>query len=404
MISFDKASQLIFEAVEELGPTTSKIEDAVGHALYEDIVSPLNVAPFRNSAMDGFAVRSEWLTGCSDDNPITLPIENTIFAGDAETKPPRHQHVTKVMTGAPVPKGYDTVVKFEDTSYDDRTAVFTKPAQAGENIRLPGEDITQGQLLFRKRHVVQALDIGILASIGLSEVSVFRKPKVLAASTGNELVPPGEPLGAGKIYNSNGYTIAALIRPFSSAVDQSPILSDDDASLQAALSSDHNVIVTSGGVSAGERDNVIKAAESCGWTTIFHKIRIKPGKPVYFAHKGKQLLFGVPGNPLSTAVTCCVFVIPALKKMAGYRQYELCPAPARLSSQSARKGGRTLIWPGMIRQNGSDTVAEFSPKTSSAALSAVLDTDGLIFQDAPRDSTSPTVKVEVVRWQQIFER
>jgi molybdopterin molybdotransferase len=166
------------------------------------------------------------------------------------------------------------------------------------------------------------------------------------------------------------------------------------------MAADADVIVTSGGVSAGERDLVIEAAEAAGFESILHKVRIKPGKPVYLARRGGQLLLGLPGNPLSTAVTCAVFVLPALKKMAGRRDYLLCPRPARLSPDSIRKSGRMLIWPGTFKYAKGGLVAEFSPKRSSAALSALLGTDGLILQSIAADGESPTI--EVVPWDQIL--
>jgi molybdopterin molybdotransferase len=147
---------------------------------------------------------------------------------------------------------------------------------------------------------------------------------------------------------------------------------------------------------------VTEVAESVGWTTIFHKVKIKPGKPIYFARRQRQLLFGLPGNPLSAAVTCAVFVLPALKKMAGCRRFQLRLTPARLGSTPIRESDRMLIWPGTIRQDGTGTVAEFSPKKSSAALSALLGSDGLIFQTASDGSDASTTEIETVRWEQML--
>lgn len=404
MLSFEEASNLISDAAGELEVTSREIEHAVGYVLSEDIMSPISVCPFRNSARDGFALCSEWIENSSSDNPVSLSIGTTLHAGDSLPSTLKEGQVAKIMTGAPVPGIFDTVVEFEDTTYNDCTVVFTGPSPIGANIRPPGEDIRQGQLLYSQGDRLGSFDIGILASIGLRNVLVIRKPTVMVACTGSELVSPGESLAEGQVYNSNQYTLGSLIKPFAGSLDFAPTLKDDTRALCNALNTSHDIVIMSGGVSAGERDLVIGAAESCGWSTIFHKVRIKPGKPVYFARKGKQLLFGLPGNPLSTAVTCAVFVIPALKKLAGYRHYQLSLTPSSLAPGTMRQSDRMLIWPGKIRECDQGTIAEFSGKESSAALSAVLGSDGLIFQDIPNGSGTTTPRISTVRWQQIFER
>jgi molybdopterin molybdotransferase len=294
------------------------------------------------------------------------------------------------MTGAPVPDGYDAVVRFEDTTYDDKQVTFHQAIGNYTYIRAPGEDVEAGQKLFKTGDRLGPLDIGLLASIGLPEVTVYNRPSVLIATTGNELVPPGDVLPPGAVYNSNLYTIEAMVSPFSRSLQRLTGVDDSVEQLQTIMASDAEVIVTSGGVSAGERDLVIEAAETAGFESIFHKIRIKPGKPVYFARRGDQLLFGLPGNPLSTAVTCAIFVLPALKKMVGWKNYRLSPMPAQ----------RMLIWPGSFTNSGGEILAEFSPKRSSAALSALLGSDGLIFQSIRDSAEPPTIKV--VPWDQIL--
>ncbi len=405
MISYEEASQIIFDTITDLGTVSCPIEDAIGKVLSSDIVSPIDVSPFRNSAMDGFAVRAEWFDECSEQKPITIPIADVVFAGDTlkQTQVSDRQ-VIKVMTGAPVPQVFDSVVPFEHTTYDEHTVTFTKPVVTGQNLRQPGEDITRNQQLFPKGYRLRQLDIGILASIGLREVMVYRQPEVLIASTGDELIEPGTPLTDAHIYNSNTYTIAAMIQPFCHTWKRTPLVTDDTRALHTALKSDADVVITTGGVSAGERDLVLEAAESCGWEHVFHKIRIKPGKPVLFARRDKQVLFGLPGNPLSTAVTCAVFVIPALKKMCGYHDYTIQPVPAKLAPDSIRKSGRMLIWPGMIQQNGNEIIATFANKKSSAALSALTGTDGLIFQTVVENINGEPPQVAVVRWEQILNR
>jgi molybdopterin molybdotransferase len=401
MIEFEQACEHIFAHTRSLGTDNRLIEAAVGCVLARDITSPLNVSPFRNSAMDGFAVRSEWLSDCSESRPLTLLIGSTTFAGDSTTARPAALQAPKVMTGAIVPSEYDAVVPFEDTDYDDYRVTFRRPIAAGSHVRQPGEDIKVGQKLYSRGTVLGPLDMGILATVGMRTVSTYRRPSLLILGTGDELTNPGYNLDEGKIYDSNTFTLQALLSPFCEGIERVCGVRDREEQIESALNSTHNIIVTTGGVSAGERDLVVDMAEAAGWKRVFHKVRIKPGKPVYFAVRDRQLLFGLPGNPLSTAVTCSVFLIPALKKMIGVEDYRLRLKAARLAPEAIRRSGRKLIWPGLIREESGQTVAYFSPKKSSAALTAVMGTDGLVFQSAT-DENLEDVKVEVIPWDQIL--
>ena len=400
MISFAQATKLISDNVSVNRSVKISIRDVVGHVLAEEIVSGITVVSFRNAARDGFAVRSVWLSTCSESEPLTMPYHKTAFAGDSETAGFSEGVAVKIMTGAPVPDGYDSVVQFEDTKYDDRYVEFHLPIDQRANVREPGEDITQGQKLFARGDRLGQLGIGTLARIGAAEVSVYERPSVHIATTGNELAPPGTPLEPGQLYNSNLYTLEAIVSAFSRSIHLDASVGDSDEQLRRLMESTADVIITSGGVSAGERDLVIGVAEAAGFESLLHKVRIKPGKPFYFAKRKQQLLFGLPGNPLSTAVTCAVLVLPALKKMCGWSDYALRPVPAQLSPDSMRKSDRLLIWPGTFKHEGGEIIAEFSDKRSSAALSALLGSDGLIIQSAFNDNAAP--KIEVIPWNQIL--
>ena len=402
MINYKKAEELILGTCVPLGTESLPIEEAIGRVMTDDIISPINVSPFRNSAMDGFAVSSGQLEHCSSDQPVTLPVAATLFAGS--TLKPNYDKslAVKVMTGGPVPDEYDSVVMVEKTRFDDNTVTFESPSPPGMNVRDAGEDIARGELLFSAGQRLGVFDIGLLAGIGLEDVSIHRQPSVLIVTTGDELQAPGQSLSSGKIYNSNKYTLLSMIRDFCQPPDVVSCVSDRFDDLVSSLDSDYDVIITSGGVSAGDRDLVVSAAGKCGWQQVFHKVSIKPGKPVFFAQRGHQVLFGLPGNPLSAAVTCAVFVLPALKKMAGSRDHRLLLTPARLHKCPPRKGDRMLIWPGRIWTDTNELLAAYSEKKSSAALSALRGSDGLIFQQKRSESDAASPDVKVVRWQQVF--
>ncbi len=280
MIEFDEACELVFERINQLGTDQRLIEHSIGCVLAQDVVSPISVAPFRNSAMDGFAVKSEWLTECSEDSPRTIPIGPTSFAGESASHSVTNKQTAKVMTGARVPDGFDAVVPFEETEYSEDEVQFFRPTVPGRHVRQPGEDIARGQELYTRGAVLGRFDIGILATIGLRSVLTCRKPSIMIIGTGDELTNPGEELTGDRIYDSNTFTILSLVAPFCDQAERVCRVSDKKEELREALSSQHDVIVTSGGVSAGERDLVVDIAESCGWQRVFHKVHIKPGKPV----------------------------------------------------------------------------------------------------------------------------
>jgi len=236
----------------------------------------------------------------------------------------------------------------------------------------------------------------------LKVIQVHKQPSVLIVTTGDELQEPGQPLSSGRTYNSNKYTLLSMVRDFCQPPDIVSCVSDRFDDLVSNLDRDYDVIITSGGVSAGDRDLVVSAAGKCGWQEIFHKVSIKPGKPVFFAKRDHQVLFGLPGNPLSAAVTCAVFVLPALKKIAGSCDHKLNLTPAHLHECPPRKGNRMLIWPGRIWSENNEILAAYSEKKSSASLSALRGTDGLIFQKKMSESDAASPDVKVVRWQQIF--
>ncbi len=399
MISYEEAIQAITAAVPLSTPVRLPIDDAIRYILVEDIIAPINVSPFRNSAMDGFAVRADVLAQCSADNPITFPIAHTVYAGGSTLPSVVPETTIKIMTGAPVPDEFDAIVPVEDCRFDANHATFTRPVRTQSNIRLPGEDITQGQCVFEKGHRIGVLDIGILASLGVAKVSVFRKPSVLVLVTGDELRMVNETLKPGQIYDSNSHTITAIIGRFVDSVQIHRPVRDSAKALQTVLQeSNKDIIITSGGVSMGDRDLIPDVLEQEGWKTLFHKVRIKPGKPVLFATKGGRLLFGLPGNPLSIAVTCAVFVVRALRQFAGEQAVDLRPTPVELIHKQ-RKSNRLLIWPGVITEFEQGLRAQLTTKSSSAALSALLGSDGLIFSDTIAGKSG---RADFLPWGQIL--
>jgi molybdopterin molybdotransferase len=395
MKTYEEALLLITESISQNKKVALPVEKSVNYILAADIISDIDVAPYRNSAMDGFAVAYDDI----ESIPTTLPVKAISYAGDKSSYKYEKSTALKIMTGAPVPEGFDTVIKIEDTSFSESEVTISSEVKKHQNIRLPGEDIKKGDLLFKAGEKIQPLFIGILASIGLKEVSVIKKPNILILSTGNELVEPGKPLDYGQLYNSNSYTIRSMLSNLCENITADSILLDEKEKVISALNQQYDIIITSGGVSAGDKDYIPQIAEMCGWEKILHKTSIKPGKPIFFAKRDNQYLFGLPGNPLSTAVTCAVFVIPAIKKMIGRKNFMLNKKTAQLNPDSIMKSGRTVIWPGNFNENKNNITATFSDKKSSSALSALINSDGLIFQYSEENEKS---KIEVSYWDDIL--
>ncbi|HDL01449.1 MAG TPA: molybdopterin molybdenumtransferase MoeA [candidate division Zixibacteria bacterium] len=395
MKTYAEAVDIISQTVQQSKTVKIPIEKSAHYILSQDIISTISVAPYRNSAMDGFAVAYADIKQI----PFSLPIHAVTYAGDSDQYSYKPNTAIKIMTGAPVPEGYDTVIQVEHTTFTDNKVTFHKEIKKNQNVRLPGEDIKEGDTILKAGARINPLYIGILASIGMTEVEVYKKPNILVLSTGNELVEPGTTLQFGQLYNSNSYTVRSMLAPFCDSITVDSIVLDERENVISALSQDYDIIITSGGVSAGDKDFIPEIAEQCGWVKKLHKASIKPGKPIFFAKRDNQYLFGLPGNPLSTAVTCACFVIPAIKKIIGIKNYRIPTTPASLSKNSIIKSGRTLIWPGKIFSEDSSLVASFANKKSSAALSALLQTDGLIFQYTSNDK--PT-KIEITYWDEIL--
>ena len=335
LMPLDEAwSRLHAAVVEHLGPTPRATDvvdsfDALGRVLAEDLVSQVDVPPLDNSAMDGYAVRAADLplAGQADVEVAvaSLPQGQRIAAGQvgASLQPGT---CARIFTGAPVPEGADAVVMQEHTGVDAATGAvhFKEAIQVGQNIRRRGEDIAQGQTVLRAGVRLTPAGLGVAASVGAASLAVFRRPKVGVLTTGNELVMPGEPLPPGAIYNSNRHTLRGLVQATGAQACDLGVVPDDLAATRAALraaAEQHDLIITSGGVSVGEEDHLRNAVLAEGGLD-FWALAIKPGKPFVFgwihrADGSRALYMGLPGNPVASFVTFLMLVRPVLGLLAG---------------------------------------------------------------------------------------
>jgi len=320
MISVEEAKKLVSENISPLNVVCKPLHQASGFTLAEDINSLYDIPAFRQSSMDGYAI------GLGDIGQA-LNLIGEMAAGNGNKLTLKSGEAIRIFTGAPVPEGADTVVMQEKTVKNgNHISVVDDKLFLGANIRGVGSEIRAGAMAMRKGSFLTPAALAYLAGIGTSAVKVFSVPRVAIILTGNELQEPGLPLAFGKVYESNSYSLSAALRNV--RVTEIEILQAEDTLdkltrvLDSALKN-NDVVLLTGGVSVGDYDFVIKAAENCHVEQIFHKVKQKPGKPLYFGKQNEKVIFGLPGNPSSVLSCYYNYVLPALKKLSGMETAEM---------------------------------------------------------------------------------
>jgi molybdopterin molybdotransferase len=375
LISVDEALSKILDPVLSVTESeTIKIEDALGRILAESLRSLIDVPGYDNSAMDGYAVRSQ---DCSEQG-VTLPVSQRIPAGRTGG-PLEAGTAARIFTGAPVPVNADAVVMQELCEQNDDSVTINTVVKTGSHIRRAGEDIKQGSVVLEAGHKLRPQELGLLASVGLAEVSVKRKIKVATFFTGDELVEPGNKLDDGQIYNSNKYTIKGLLRTTGCEIVDLGIVPD---TLEATLNvlkkaaEDADLVITSGGVSVGEEDYVRVALEQLGELTMW-RIAMKPGKPVAYGKVGNAAFMGLPGNPVSVFVTFLLFARPLINKLQGAEKYLNAFTNVRAAFDWPA-GKRNEYLRVRLEQDGTGSVAKLFSHQGSGVMSSTCWADGLV--------------------------
>jgi len=350
MIEISEALDLVAESCCQLASTASLLDQAAGHVLAADVQTDVDSPPFDKSMMDGFAVLAKDL----EEGNSELLVVARINAGSSFDGKMLPGQAIQIMTGAPVPDGADAVVMVEQTSTKDDRVSINHQVVAGQNIMPLGTAMRNGQTVMNQGDYIRAEDIGLLAEAGVAECEVVRRPTLAVIATGDELIDASYKPTGSQIRNSNGPMLTSLARPWCSAVFNLGIGADNPGLLRAKIEEGlrRDVLVLSGGVSAGVADFVPKILQETGVQQVFHKVKIKPGKPVWFGvlnrdNDKRTLVFGLPGNPVSSMVCFHVFVAPALQRLAG-RDPSSAFESAKLTAPRTQKPGRTTYWPSRL--------------------------------------------------------
>ncbi len=396
MISVEEARQRILAVIERLPAEDKEMADALGQVLAEDVVSPVTIPPLDNTSMDGYAVRAADTSGASPALPVTLSIVGEVAAGYIFEGEVVAGTAVRIMTGAPMPRGADAIVPFEETDEPQgrnfgsfakgRASVgVLRAAEPGANVRSAGEDVTQGSEVLRAGTKLGAAQIGVLASLGRRTVRVYRRPVVAIISTGDELLEMGQPHEAGKIYDSNSYSIAALVReaggiPLRLGISRDTV-ADLTARIQEALAS-CDLLITSAGVSRGDydvvKDVLLREGEVDFWT-----VRMRPGKPLAFgsfrAPDGRRVPhIGLPGNPVSSMVTFELFGRAAIYKQSAREGWEHPTLRVVVEDRIVNSDARRFLARGIVRQEQGRYVASLTGPQGSGILTSMALANALV--------------------------
>ncbi|MGA2670322.1 MAG: gephyrin-like molybdotransferase Glp [Dehalococcoidia bacterium] len=417
MISVEEALEKVLSYVEVLEPERKPILDCLGQVLTEDVYSTIDIPPLDNSAMDGYALRAEDTRGGGESSPRYLAVVGEVAAGSLPTKMVKPGTAIRIMTGAPLPKGADAVVKFEDT--DELSRKSSKgdlshigilcQAEKGLNVRCRGEDIARGNLILEKGTMLRPQEIGVLASLGHSTALVIRRPTVAILATGDELIGVDQPLAPGQIYDSNTYTIAAEVSRYGGIPKILGIGRDSVQSLTEKIDEglDADMLITSGGVSKGDYD-IVKDVLAEHGEIGFWTVCMKPGKPLAFGvikkvagrKKRKVPHLGLPGNPVSSMITFEQFARPAILKMMGKKILAKPTIQAIIEDDIADTDGRRLFARVMVTKRGGQYHASLTGPQGSGILTSMAKANGLaiIPESSQGVKAGDMVEVQMLDW------
>jgi molybdopterin molybdotransferase len=373
LLTIDEALRLVLERVQPLEHEEVPLERAAGRVLAEDALSTVDLPPFAASAMDGFALRAA-------DTPATLPVVARIAAGRPAPRALEAGEAMAIATGGVVPAGADSVVPIEDVEEGGESVTVAGTVGRGDNVRDRAGDLRAGETVVVAGTRLGPAHVGALAAAGVASVRCHRVPRVVVVVTGTELAAPGEPLRPGEIYDANGFILATQVRSAGAEVERLPPVKDDAAATRAAIERGlaADVLITTGGVSVGVYDLVRAAEADLGVEEVFWRVAVRPGKPVAFGVRGRTLVFGLPGNPVSSLVGFELFVRPALLALQGVQTSTPAFRPGRLAGPARRLGARDSLLRARSRVEDGNVLLEPLTGQESHMIAQAATADALV--------------------------
>jgi molybdopterin molybdotransferase len=396
-----EAREQVLSAVHRLPPRKKSLPDALDCVLAEDVIAPINLPGCDNSAVDGFAVRAADVSSAAENNPIHLRVIAEVPAGKPANTHVEPQTCARIFTGAPIPDGADAVVMQEMTrTHHEGFVGVLDPVEPGESIRRTGDDVKAGEAALQAETLLGPAQVGLAAALGLPQLSVHPKPRVAVLVTGAELVEPGQALSPGQIYDSNSFALTAYVRHAGCEPVELGIADDTKDDLLEKIDyalSECDAVVTVGGVSVGQYDLVKEVLADLGCEQRLWKVAMRPGKPFVFATRGEKSVFGLPGNPVSAAVTFLMLVRPALLKMRGLTELDLPIFEAEAAAGFANPGERTLFLRARRERNGDKWTVRALPRQDSHVITSIANADCLVeIPEGARIARGTMVKVRVL--------
>jgi len=386
-----------------LPPGKCRLEDLLGRIVAQDVTASFDIPPRDNSAMDGFAVIASDVAGASEQSPVTLQVIEDVPAGRVPAKSLKPGQAIRIMTGAQIPEGADAVIPVELTEckLQISNCKILQEVKQGANVRRQGEDVTAGQLLITKGTRLRPQEVGLIASLGLTEALVSKQPVVGIISSGNEVAAPGQPLKPGQIYDANRFSIGGQVKEAGALVKDYGIITDDLEKIKETLNQaarECDVVITSGGVSVGDYDLMKQALSELGQMN-FWQVKQKPGKPLAYGHINGKPVVGLPGNPVSSMVVCDQYVRPLLLKMQGAMNIFRVQVTAYSGQGIRKQAERTEFLRAKVKWQEGAYHAVLTGPQGSGILTSMVQADGLMILPEECEGVKPgdVVVVELFR-------
>lgn len=396
-ISLEEAIEILNNNVNNLDIEEVDLIDGLNRVISENIYAQINNPPFNKSAMDGYAL----ISNNTELSNRKFKVIDKVYAGGVCSSAVNEDTAVRIMTGAPIPKGANAVIKQEDVTLEDDFIILKKNIKENENICIKGEDISKGSLLLKSSKKLDYADIGILASSGINKMKVYKKPKIAFISTGDEVVDIGLALGEGKIYNSNKYSILSRIKELGNEAKYIAHINDnfhEIGSYIEEISNEVDLIITTGGVSVGEKDLLKDAIDTTSGEKLFWKITIKPGSAVLCSRVNKSIVISLSGNPTAALTTFELLVKPTLEKLSGYQEIKINREKAILSKDIKKKSPQRRFIRGYVEVNNCKQYVHITQtKSGNGILSSAINSNCIIEIETNNDGKNQGDLVDIIK-------